>query len=148
MAVKIGNVYAGEFRLAADGQAAAAAHAGPVDHDRIHADSCFDAVLFGKFANKLHHNQRPDRNDFVVLLALLDKLFKRVRDKALCAVGAVVRLNDKSITDGFELILKNHQIFISKADNGVNLRAKFVQFFGHQIGNRAADAAADHGHFF
>ena len=39
MAVEVRAVHAGELRLAADGQAAAAAHARAVDHDRVHADT-------------------------------------------------------------------------------------------------------------
>ena len=69
MTVEIRTVHTGELRLAAHGQAAAAAHARSVDHDRVHADSRFNTVFLRELANEFHHNQRANSNDFVVLLA-------------------------------------------------------------------------------
>ena len=51
VAVEVGAVHAGELHLAAHGEAAAAAHAGAVDHNGVHAHGGGDLVLLGQQAN-------------------------------------------------------------------------------------------------
>ena len=90
MAVEVGAIHAGELGLAADGQPTTAAHAGAVDHDGVHRDHGLQAILFGQHAHELHHDDRADGDDFVVLVALFDEFLQGVGDQALSAVTAVV----------------------------------------------------------
>ena len=63
VAVELGAVDAGELGLAADGDAAAAAHAGAVDHDRVQRDDGLDAVLAREVGDGLHHGYGADGVD-------------------------------------------------------------------------------------
>ena len=65
VAVKVGAVHAGKLGLAAHGQAAAAAHAGAVDHDGVHRHNGLDIVRLGRLDDEFHHDQRSDRDDLV-----------------------------------------------------------------------------------
>ena len=85
MAVKLGTIDAGKLRHPAHRQAAAAAHAGAVNHDRVHAGHRFNPVLLGQKADKLHHDEGPDGDDFIILFPALNELFQGVRHKALLA---------------------------------------------------------------
>ena len=70
MPIEIGAVYAGEFGFAANGQAAAAAHARAVDHDGVHGYDGLDVVWAWSIPrHALHHRQRADGNDGIVLYA-------------------------------------------------------------------------------
>ena len=55
-------VDAGELRLAADGDAAAAAHARAVDHDRIERDERVQPVRSRRLRDRAHHRHRADRD--------------------------------------------------------------------------------------
>ena len=90
VAVEIRAVHAGEFHFAADGQAAAAAHARAVHHDRVHGDDGFLAVFLRCQADEFHHDQRPNGDDLVEALATFQQLFERRGDVAL-----LVRIKDK-----------------------------------------------------
>ena len=79
MSVKVRAVHAGEFGLTAHDDAASAAHARPIDHDRVHADDRLDAIFLGEQANELHHDERPDRDDEVILLSCFDPLAQHIR---------------------------------------------------------------------
>ena len=91
MAVEVRTVDTGELGFAADRDAAAAAHAGAVDHDRVHADDGLDPELLGQLADKLHHDQRSDRDHQVILVAVLNQLLQLVGDEALVAVRPINR---------------------------------------------------------
>jgi hypothetical protein len=58
VAVELGAVDAGELGLVADRHAAAAAHAGAVDHDRVERDDGLDAVRAGHLGDGAHHRHR------------------------------------------------------------------------------------------
>ena len=90
MAVEIRAVNARELGLAADGQTAAAAHAGAVDHDGVHGNDGLDAVGTGGLADELHHDHRADGDDGIVLIARIDQLLEHLRDQRLAAVRAIV----------------------------------------------------------
>ena len=90
VAVEVGAVDAGELRLAADSEAAAAAHACAVNHDGAHRDGGGDTIRLGGLGDKLHHDGGANGEDLVILVAILDELLERIGDKALLAVGTVV----------------------------------------------------------
>ena len=62
VAVEFGPVDADELRLAADGGAAAPAHAGTVHHDGVEAHHGLEVVGTRHFGHRLHHDDRayPD----------------------------------------------------------------------------------------
>ena len=82
MAIEFGTVYAGKLHLAADAETTAAAHACTIDHDGVHGNNGLDAVFFGELAYKLHHDEGPDGDHFVILVAGLDKRLERIGDQA------------------------------------------------------------------
>ena len=63
-------------------------------------------------------------------------------------MAAVVGHHHQRIGSGLELVLQNHEILVSKADDGVPLTALLVQLLGHGQRDGAAHAAADHGDLF
>jgi len=90
--VKFRAVDADELRLAAYGGAAAAAHTGTVDHDRIEADDGIDPRRTGHVADGFHHDNRADAHDKSNLVgaALFDYLFQDIGDKTVMSVSAVI----------------------------------------------------------
>ena len=90
MAGKVGAVYAGKFRLAADGDPATAAHAGAVHHNGVQRDHGLDTEGLGGLGDELHHGNGADGQDLVVLAAGFQKLLELHGDKAMLPVGAVV----------------------------------------------------------
>ena len=65
MGVEFGTVDADELRLAADGDAAAAAHARSVDHDRVEGGDRLHAERLRRERAELHHDGRTDGDDLV-----------------------------------------------------------------------------------
>ena len=148
MPVEIGAVDAGEPGLAAHRQAAAAAHARAVDHDRVHAHDRLDIVLLGEEGNEFHHDDGADGDDLVVAVARLDERFERIGHQSLFAVAAVVRHHLKHVGNGFELLLQNDEVFIAESDDAVYFGAELMQLLCDGERDGAADAAADDGDLF
>ena len=143
VAVEVGAVHAGKLGLAAHGQAAAAAHAGAVDHDGVHGDDALEAVLLAGLDHELHHDEGADGDDEVVLVASGHQLVEGGGDNALGAVAAVVGHDAQLIAAGFELILENEQILAAEAHDAVDDTALLVQLPGDGQSDGAAHAAAD-----
>ena len=143
VAVEVGAVHTGELGLAAHGQAAAAAHAGAVDHDGVHGNDALQAVLLASLDDELHHDQRADGDDEVVLVAGGHQLVQRSGDDALGAVAAVVGHDAQFVAASVELVLKDEQIFIAEADDAVDGAALVVQLLGNGQGDGAAQSAAN-----
>ena len=141
--IKVRAVDAGELGLAADGEAAAAAHAGAVDHDRAHGNGGGDAVRLGGLGDELHHHGRADGEDLVILVAVLDELLERVGHETLFAVSAVVRHQLENAGDLAELILKDHKILALETDDRMDFRAAVVELLQNGVGDGTADTAAD-----
>ena len=83
MSVEIGTVNTCEFSLAANSQTATATHTGTIDHDGVHGNGGLDIVLLGQLRNKLHHYQRADSDNFVVLVAFLDQSLQCIGNQTL-----------------------------------------------------------------
>ena len=114
VAVEVGAIHAGELGLAAHGQAAAAAHAGAVDHDGVHGDDALEAVLLAGLDHKLHHDERTDGDDQVVLVAGSHQLVEGSGDDALGAVAAIVGHDPQLVAAGLELVLEDEQVLAAE----------------------------------
>ncbi len=110
VAVEVGPVDAGELDLVADLDAAAAAHAGAVDHHRVQADDGLDLVCARRFGAALHHDRRADGDHLVDVGVFGDRLLDAFGDEALDARRAVVGADDQLVADGAELALPEHQV--------------------------------------
>ena len=99
-------------------------------------------MLLAGLDDKLHHDQRADGDDEVVLVTGGHQLVQRSGDDALGAVAAVVGHDAQLVAASVELVLKDEQIFIAEADDAVDGAALLVQFAGNGQRNGAADAAA------
>ena len=98
--------------------ATAAAHTGAVYHDRIKGNDRLDTERLGRLTDKLHHGNRSDGNDNVILLTLFQLLLQHIGNKALCAIGAVVCAEIQVVTACTELVLQNDDVLVPEANNG------------------------------
>ena len=89
VAVELRAVHAGELRLAADVDPAAAAHAGAVHHHRVERDDGVHAERLGQVDHRAHHRHRADRIDDVDA-ARGQRVPGGVGHEAFAAVAAVV----------------------------------------------------------
>jgi len=103
-------------------------------------------VLLAGLDHKLHHDQRADGDDQIVLVAGSHQLVQRSGDHALSAVAAIVGHDAQLVAAGVELVLKDQQILIAEADHAVHHTALIVQFLGNGQCNGAAYAAAHNAH--
>ena len=99
-------------------------------------------MLLAGLDHKLHHDQRADGDDQIVLVACGHQLVQSGGNNALGTVAAVVGHNAQLIAAGPELVLQNQQILIAEADHAVHHTALLVQLTGNGQGNGAAYAAA------
>ena len=142
--VEVGAVNAGELGLAAHSDAAAAAHAGGIDHDGAQRADGLDAVGLGGEGGKLHHLQRADDEHLVILPAGLDELLQLGVAEALLAVGAVVGADIQVGGVLAHLLFKDHDVLAAEAGDHVHLDAGLPHALGDGIADGAADAAAHH----
>nr|DAY59144.1 MAG TPA: hypothetical protein [Caudoviricetes sp.] len=146
--IEIRAVHAGELGLTAHGQPAATAHACAVDHDGVHAHHGLDVVLLGHLGDELHHHQGSDGDHFIIGLASLDKFLQSIGHKTFFTVAAVVSHHHQLVADSRKFLLKNDQILVPEAHDGVDLSALLMELLGHGIGDGASHAAADDRHLF
>ena len=144
MAVKVRAVDARKLDLAADRHAAAAAHARAVDHDRVQRDDGLHAERLRGLGDELHHRDRADGEHLVILLTGFQQLLELDGDKALFAIGAVVGHEVQVVARRLELVLEDDDVLVAEADDDISLDARFLKRLRGRIGNRTADAAADH----
>ena len=136
--VEFGTVNTCKLGFATNGQTAATAHAGAVDHDGVHGSQSLDAVALGQLANKLHHGQGAQGDDLVVLLAGVDQPLQTGGNQTLTCVRTVVGHNKQLVGQSADFLFQNNQILVTEADNSVNGNAHLVQF----TDNGEADSAA------
>jgi len=105
-------------------------------------------VLLAGLDHKLHHDQRADGDDQVVLVAGSYQLVQRSGNYALGAVAAVIGHDAQFIAAGVELVLQDQQILAAEADHAVHDTALVMQLLCNGQSNGAAHAAADHTHLF
>ena len=90
MRIEFGSIYAGEFALAIDHDAAAATHSGAVDHDRVQADHGPNVLFAGHLGHSPHHRDRSNRQHQVDADTVFNKLAKLVGNETLVGVAAVI----------------------------------------------------------
>ena len=146
MAVKIRAVDTGELHLAADRDAAAAAHTGSVDHDRVQRNDGLDAERLGRLGDKLHHRDRADGEDLVILDTGLKQLLQLDGHEAVFAVGAVVGHEIQMVTGLLELVFKNDDVLVAEADDHIGFDASLFKRLCGRIRDCTADTAADNAH--
>ena len=83
VAVEIGAVHAGKLGFAANGQTAAAAHTGAVNHDGAHGNGAGQVVLLGGHGDELHHDQGANGDDFVIGVAFCNQSVQSIGDQTL-----------------------------------------------------------------
>lgn len=127
VAVKVGAVHAGKLGLSAHGQAAAAAHAGAIDHDGVHGDDALQTVLLAGLYHKFHHDQRSDGDHFIVLVAGGHQILQGGGHNTLGAVAAVVGHHPQFLAAGTELVLQDQKILVAEADHAVDYTALFMR---------------------
>jgi hypothetical protein len=70
--IELGTVDAGEFAFAVDHHAAASAHPGAIDHDRVKADDGVDVFFAGQVGDGSHHDDWADGDDEINPRAVLN----------------------------------------------------------------------------
>lgn len=143
MAIEFGAVDADELGLAADGDAATAAHTGAIDHDGIEGDDGFDVVGLGGIGAELHHEWGSDGDDEVWGWCLFTAFAEGLGDEGFSAEGAVVGAEDEGMGDGAHFGFKDEELSGTGAeDDGEGVTGGF-QGLGDGVQGGGADAAAD-----
>ena len=145
VAVEVGAVDAGELDLAVDGDAARAAHAGAVDHDRVQRHHGLHAERPGGLDAGVHHRQRADGDD-QVRPVVLQHLLQRRGDEARLAVAAVVGADDQLVAVAAEAVFPEHQVLVAEADDAGGAVAGLLERAQLREDRRHAEAAADQHH--
>ena len=105
-------------------------------------------MLLAGLDHKLHHDERADGDDQIVLVAGGHQLVQGSSDDALGAVAAVVGHHAQLVAAGLELVLEDEQVFAAETDHAVHHAALLVQLTGDGQSDGAAHAAADHADLF
>ena len=100
-------------------------------------------MLLAGLDHELHHDERADGDDQVVLVAGSHQLVEGSGDDALGAVAAIVGHDPQLVAAGIELVLEDEQVLAAEADHAVDNAALLVEFTGDGQRNGAAHAAAD-----
>ena len=145
VAVEIGSVDAGELDLAADRDAARAAHPGAVDHDRVQRHHGLHPGGARGLDTGVHHRQRPDRDDQVRPVVVQDFLQRRGDERRL-AVAAVVGAYDQVVAVAAEGLFPEHEVLVAKADDAGGPVASLLERAQLRIHRRHTEAAADQHH--
>src|SRR5450755_4936388 len=99
MRVELRPIHAGELAFVSHQHAAAAAHAGAVDHDGVKAHQCTDVLLPRHVGHGLHHGYGADRQHQINAHTVLDKLAQLVSDEALVGVASIVGGDHEHVAD-------------------------------------------------
>ena len=99
-------------------------------------------MLLAGLDHELHHDQRANGDDQIVLVAGGHQLVQCSGNNTLGAIAAVVGHNAQLVAAGFELVLKDQQVLIAEAHHAVHHTALLVQLTGNGQSDGAAYAAA------
>src|SRR5579864_2292986 len=144
MRVELGTVDTSELALAVDQDAATAAHASAVDHDRVEADDGVDVFLACHLGDSLHHYDWAHGHNQVDAGAVLNQLAELVGDETFVGVATVVGGNHERIADGAHFRLEDDQFLVAGSDDRNNSVAGALQRCRRGIGHCGADSAADY----
>src|SRR5665647_296597 len=141
VAVELGPVDAGELRVAADADAAAAAHPRTVDHDRVEADDGRELVRPCHAGHRLHHRHRPDGEYLVDTTPGGDEVGEHVGDETVPTVRAVVGRHVQLVGHPAGLLLEDEQVMGAGAEDGDHLGARGLERAGDRVEHADADPA-------
>ena len=144
--IEFGPVDAGELDVVADSYAAPAAHAGAVDHDRIHADDGLNAERAGRLGAGLHHDGRANRDNPFRVRMLCQGLLETGGHATLHPGRAIVRADNQLIAVFLELVLPEDQVAVAKTDDAHDVGTRFLEGSQLRVDRRDAKAAADADH--
>ena len=102
-------------------QTAAAAHAGTIDHDRVHGNGDRYIIWLGSRNDELHHDQRTDRDDHIESLTFFQHFLQRNGDIAMLAIRTVVRHDEESVGTSLELVFQDDDILVTETDDGSHI---------------------------
>lgn len=143
--IEVGAVDAGELGLAVDLDAAAAAHAGAVDHDGVEAGDDGDLVLAAGLGGELHHGNGADAEGVVDGIRLAEA-GERQGDDALLAHGAVIGGDVQAgQRQRVELLVQDYQVLGAGTHDDVDVLALLAQHAGNGVGDGQTNAAAHDG---
>jgi hypothetical protein len=144
MGVELGAVDAGVDGLAADLDAAAAAHPGAVEHDRVQRCERRNAVGPGDLGDGPHHGDRAD-GVHGVDAARLDDVLERLGDEAVPPIAPVVGARD-DLARAAQLVLEDDPLLRAAADDARHLHPGLGQPEGDGVDDRGPHSAPDaHG---
>src|SRR5512146_3532427 len=112
--IELRSVTTGELALAAKQNAAPAAHAGAIHHDRIETDQCLDSERTGNAGNGTHHGHGANGEHKVDMPASIEKTVELVRYEPLLAVSAVIGHNVGFVAGLADFIFEDHQLFAAR----------------------------------
>lgn len=143
--VEVRSVNTGKFyyplAIPVQRQTAAAAHAGTVDHDRIHGNGHRNTKRLRGGNYEFHHDQWSDGDDHIELFAGFQHFLERHSDVAVAGIGAVIGHYNQFVGAGMEFIFKDQQIFRSETDDAGNFSTQAMEFLSNGHRDRAADTA-------
>ncbi len=139
--VELRTIDAGVSGHAADHHAAAAAHAGAVDHDRVERDRGRDLVRSSELADGTHHR---DRSDGVhgAHPAGVELVLERLGHEPRPAIAAVIGTGDDSPA-ARQLGLEDDPLARAAADHARDLDPAAGQLLRDREDDRRPDAATD-----
>ena len=144
MTIKLRSIYTGKLHLIADDQTAGTAHAGTIDHDRVHGNDGRDAEILCGEAGKLHHDDWSDGYALRVLLALfVDQLLQNVSYDTLLAVGAIICTYIDIGRYLTKILFHDQKVLISGAEDDIRLDAVLMQPLHLRINRCSTDTAGD-----
>ena len=142
VAVEFRPVHADEPGLAAHGDAAAAAHARAVDHDRVEGYEGLHAEWPRGLGAEAHHDGRAYGHDDVGHRGLLAELLEWLGDEGLAAGRAVIRHHDVLVREGSHLVLHDEEVLGARPGDHREAVARGLEGLDYGMERRKADTAA------
>ena len=144
MSIKLRSIHAGKLHLIADDQTAGTAHAGTIDHDRVHGNDGRDAEILCGEAGKLHHDDWSDGYALRILLAVfIDQLLQNVGYDTLLAVGAIICTYIDIGRHLAKILFHNQKILVSRTEDDIRLDAVLMQPLHLRINRRSTNTAGN-----
>lgn len=143
MGIELGAIHTREQCLTADVDAATAAHAGTVNHDRIQRCDGTDTCRAGHLSNGSHHGHRSSRKDDINRFGP-DHVGEGIGDKPVATVGAVVSARHELGAGRLELLLQQDMLFGAPPDDRNDPISGRNQRSHHGVSDGRADPASDH----
>ncbi len=142
VAVEIRAIDAGKLDLAAHGDAARAAHAGAVHHDRVERDHGLHAERPRRLDAGIHHRHRTNR-DHEIRLVVFQDVLQRGGDEAGPAIAAIIGADEQVVGMVAEFVFPEHQVLGAEAHDRGGAIAGRLETTQLRIDRRDAETAPD-----